>query len=71
MHQLATLPSKHAYSEGFADQIVAISRTMAVERRAQVEQSYFRHLPFAPAEIVCLSLPEILSEKIRIKYSVL
>jgi predicted nucleotidyltransferase component of viral defense system len=42
--------------------------TLAVERRALVEQSYFRHLPFAPAEIVCLSLPEILAEKIRACY---
>lgn len=42
--------------------------TLAVEHRAQVEQSYFRHLPFALAEIICLSLPEILAEKIRACY---
>ncbi|MPZ20162.1 MAG: hypothetical protein GEV06_19925 [Luteitalea sp.] len=42
--------------------------TLAVERRAQVEQSYFGHLPFAPAEVVCLSLPEVLAEKIRACY---
>ncbi|MGH9383575.1 MAG: nucleotidyl transferase AbiEii/AbiGii toxin family protein [Vicinamibacterales bacterium] len=42
--------------------------TLAVERRAQVEQSYFHHLPFAPAEVVCLSFPEILAEKIRACY---
>jgi predicted nucleotidyltransferase component of viral defense system len=42
--------------------------TRAVERRAQIEQSYFRYLPFAPAEIICLSLPELLAEKIRACY---
>jgi len=31
-------------------------------------QSYFRVLPFAPAEIACLTLPEILAEKIRACY---
>src|SRR5262249_16858849 len=34
----------------------------------QLEQSYFRFLPFAPAEIVCLALAEILAEKIRACY---
>ncbi len=42
--------------------------TLATERRAQIEQSYFRFLPFAPAEIACLALPEILAEKIRACY---
>jgi predicted nucleotidyltransferase component of viral defense system len=42
--------------------------TLAVERRAQLEQSYFRHLPFAPAEIPCLSFPELLAEKVRACY---
>jgi predicted nucleotidyltransferase component of viral defense system len=42
--------------------------TMPVERRAQIEQSYFNLLPFAPAEITCLALPEILAEKIRACY---
>jgi predicted nucleotidyltransferase component of viral defense system len=42
--------------------------TLPVERRAQVEQSYFKPLPFAPAEIICLALPEILAEKIRACY---
>jgi len=31
-------------------------------------QTYFRFLPFAPADIVCLVLPEILAEKIRASY---
>ncbi|MCU1248057.1 MAG: hypothetical protein JWQ49_1086 [Edaphobacter sp.] len=35
---------------------------------AQVPQSYFQHLPFAPAEIRCLSLDEILAEKLRSCY---
>ena len=42
--------------------------TRAVERRPQIEQSYFRHLPFAPTEVVCLSFPELLAEKIRACY---
>lgn len=42
--------------------------TRAVERRAQLEQSYFRYLPFRPAEIVCLSLAELLAEKLRACY---
>jgi predicted nucleotidyltransferase component of viral defense system len=42
--------------------------TLATKRRAQIEQSYFKSLPFAPAEITCLALPEILSEKIRACY---
>ena len=33
-----------------------------------MEQSYFRLLPFVPAEIVCLALSEILAEKIRACY---
>ena len=33
-----------------------------------MHQSYFRLLPFAPAEIACLTLPEILAEKIRACY---
>jgi predicted nucleotidyltransferase component of viral defense system len=42
--------------------------TLPTERRAQLEQSYFQHLPFAPADIVCLALPEIMAEKIRACY---
>ena len=42
--------------------------TLPVEVRAQIEQSYFRYLPFAPAEVVALRLPEILAEKIRAGY---
>jgi Nucleotidyl transferase AbiEii toxin, Type IV TA system len=42
--------------------------TLPTERRAQIEQSYFKPLPFAPAEIACLALPEILAEKIRACY---
>ncbi|MGO9096952.1 MAG: nucleotidyl transferase AbiEii/AbiGii toxin family protein [Bryobacteraceae bacterium] len=39
--------------------------TLPAERRQQCEQSYFSLLPFAPAEIACLALPEIIAEKIR------
>src|SRR6202023_3902012 len=34
----------------------------------QMVQTYFRFLPFAPADIVCLALPEMLAEKIRACY---
>jgi predicted nucleotidyltransferase component of viral defense system len=59
-------------SSGVSEIKLQISRretpTLPVERLAQIEQSYFRFLPFAPAEIVCLALPEILAEKIRACY---
>ena len=42
--------------------------TLAPVRLPQIEQSYFELLPFAPAEINCLALPEILAEKIRACY---
>lgn len=42
--------------------------TLPTERRLQIEQSYFRLLPFAPAGITCLALEEILAEKIRACY---
>jgi uncharacterized protein len=42
--------------------------TLPPERKAQCPQSYFELLPFAPVEITCLALPEILAEKIRACY---
>jgi predicted nucleotidyltransferase component of viral defense system len=42
--------------------------TLPTERRAQIEQSYFKLLPFVPSEITCLALPEILGEKLRACY---
>lgn len=42
--------------------------TLRTEVSPQVEQSYFRVLPFVPANIRCLALPEILAEKIRACY---
>jgi predicted nucleotidyltransferase component of viral defense system len=42
--------------------------TLPPERRPQYEQTYFGLLPFAPAAINCLALPEILAEKIRACY---
>jgi predicted nucleotidyltransferase component of viral defense system len=42
--------------------------TLPTERLPQLEQSYFKLLPFAPAPIMCLALPEILAEKIRACY---
>ena len=58
--------------EGNSEIRLQISRretpTLAPERRPQCEQSYFRLLPFAPTDITCLALPEILAEKIRACY---
>ena len=42
--------------------------TLKTKSRPQCEQGYFKSLPFAPAEINCLTLPEILGEKIRACY---
>lgn len=42
--------------------------TLATGRRTQCEQSYFKNLPFAPADITCLALPEMIAEKIRACY---
>ena len=42
--------------------------TLPPSRNSQCAQSYFRHLPFDPAEMTCLSLPEIIAEKIRACY---
>jgi predicted nucleotidyltransferase component of viral defense system len=42
--------------------------TLPTVRLLQIEQSHFKLLPFAPVEIVCLALPEILAEKIRACY---
>jgi predicted nucleotidyltransferase component of viral defense system len=59
-------------ASGLSEIRIQISRretpTLPTERRRQAEQSYFRHLPFAPAEVTCLALPEILAEKIRACY---
>ncbi len=57
---------------GLSEVKLQISRretpTLATELLPQIEQSYFRFLPFAPAKIRCLALPEILAEKIRACY---
>ena len=42
--------------------------TLAPQRLAQRDQSYFKSLPYAPVEITCLALPEIIAEKIRACY---
>lgn len=59
-------------ASGVSEVKIQISRretpTLPTERRPHVEQSYFPYLPFAPAEILCLALPEILAEKIRACY---
>jgi predicted nucleotidyltransferase component of viral defense system len=38
---------------------------LPVTPRAQLEQDFFRHLPFAPADIPCLALEEVIAEKLR------
>lgn len=63
----------HAWNgSGESEVRLQISRretpTLATERRPQCEQSYFKLLPFAPADITCLALPEIIAEKIRACY---
>lgn len=63
----------HEWNTGGESEIkLQISRretpTLAPERRAQCDQSYFRHLPFEPVDITCLALPEIIAEKIRACY---
>jgi predicted nucleotidyltransferase component of viral defense system len=62
----------HDWNQGGSEIKLQISRretpTLPTERLPQIEQSYFRLLPFAPAEIVCLALAEILAEKIRACY---
>lgn len=59
-------------TSGLSEVKLQISRreipTLPTERLRQIEQSYFRLLSFAPAEIVCLAFPEILAEKIRACY---
>ncbi|MGA9790397.1 MAG: nucleotidyl transferase AbiEii/AbiGii toxin family protein [Terriglobales bacterium] len=62
----------HDWNQGGSEIKLQISRretpTLPTERRAQIFQNYFRFLPFAPADIVCLALPEIIAEKIRACY---
>jgi len=62
----------HDWNRSGSEIRVQISRretpTLPTERLAQIEQSYFRHLPFAPTAITCLSLPEIIAEKVRACY---
>ena len=42
--------------------------TLPTERLRQVQQSYFKLLPFEATEIACLALSEIIAEKIRACY---
>jgi predicted nucleotidyltransferase component of viral defense system len=59
-------------ASGVSEVRLQISRretpTLPTERRPQIAQSYFKLLPFAPSEITCLALEEILAEKIRACY---
>jgi len=62
----------HDWNQGGSEIKLQISRretpTLPTERHAQIEQSYFRFLPFAPANLTCLALAEILAEKTRACY---
>jgi len=42
--------------------------TLPLDSRRQPEISYFKHLPFKPADLPCLCIEEILAEKIRATY---
>lgn len=42
--------------------------TLPPNSRAQLEISYFKQLPFKPADLPCLRIEEILAEKIRATY---
>jgi predicted nucleotidyltransferase component of viral defense system len=63
---------RHGWNDGESEVKLQISRretpTRTVERRKQWEQSYFKLLPFVPADINCLAFPEIIAEKIRACY---
>jgi predicted nucleotidyltransferase component of viral defense system len=64
---------KHEWNQvGLSEVKIQVSRretpTMPTEQLPQIEQSYFPQLPFAPANLSCLALPEILAEKIRACY---
>jgi predicted nucleotidyltransferase component of viral defense system len=63
----------HSWNNSGASEVkMQISRretpTLTLERRSQSEQSYFKQLPFVPAEINCLALTEVIAEKIRACY---
>ncbi|HEV2992126.1 MAG TPA: nucleotidyl transferase AbiEii/AbiGii toxin family protein [Candidatus Angelobacter sp.] len=59
-------------TSGVSEVKLQISRretpTLSTEARPQNEQSYFKLLPFAPTDIICLALPEIIAEKNRACY---
>lgn len=62
----------HEWNRADSEIKLQISRretpTLPTERLPQLPQSYFRFLPFAPTDIVCLAVSEILAEKIRACY---
>ena len=63
----------HDWNPGGQSEIkLQISRrevpTLSPSRNSQCTQSYFRHLPFQPVDIICLALPEIVAEKLRACY---
>jgi predicted nucleotidyltransferase component of viral defense system len=62
----------HDWNGGGSEIKLQISRretpTLPTESRRQIEQSYFQHLPFGPADINCLAFAEIIAEKIRACY---
>jgi uncharacterized protein len=64
---------RHAWNaSGTSEARIQVSRretpTLAPEQQTQLEQGYFAQLPFVPAQLTCLALPEILAEKIRACY---
>jgi len=62
----------HEWNQGGSEIKIQIGRretpTLPTQRLPHIEQSYFRYLPFEPATITCLALPETIAEKIRACY---
>lgn len=62
----------HDWNQGGSEIRIQIScretPTLPTAPRPQLEQSYFRYLPFLQTAITCLALPEIIAEKIRACY---
>ena len=62
----------HDWNQSNSEIKLQISRretpTLPTERRPQMEQSYFKLLPFRPADLTCLAFAEIIAEKIRACY---
>ena len=63
---------RHEWNDGESQFEFQVSNrempTLKTDAVSQLDQSYFKHLPFTPVKVACLSFPEILAEKIRACY---